>query len=367
MKKDNRKKKILWIGLAVIVLGCAVWGILSAVASYQMSRIPSLTFEDTLAYTTKNNRDAVITVGTIKDGKMTVTVYGKNASVLPTKQHTYEIGSLTKTFTASLLAKAVSEGKVDLNAPVSRYLDLPAKDYYPTLKRLVTHTSGYKEYYLEWPMAANFFSGRNSFYGISPDMLIKRVGGVTLKDRDYPFRYSNFGMAVVGQVLSAVYKTEYPALMNEYIRSDLHLEHTKITDGTGDLTGYWSWKADDAYLAAGGIMSTIGDMMSYLSLQMKEEPTYLARAHESLADVHATPSQYEKMDIRIDAVGIGWMIDTKNGIVWHNGGTSHYNSYAAFDREKQVGVVILSNLAPGYRIPATVMGVKLMKRLQNGN
>ncbi len=49
--------------------------------------------------------------------------------------------------------------------------------------------------------------------------------------------------------------------MNEYILEDLKLQHTYISDGTGDLNGYWQWKEDDAYLAAGAIISDIEDMM----------------------------------------------------------------------------------------------------------
>jgi len=56
----------------------------------------------------------------------------------------------------------------------------------------------------------------------------------------------------------------------------------------------------------------------------------------------------------------GWMIDNKNGIVWHNGATSNFNCYIGFDKENQTGVVILSNLPPDYRVPATVMRVELL-------
>jgi CubicO group peptidase (beta-lactamase class C family) len=58
------------------------------------------------------------------------------------------------------------------------------------------------------------------------------------------------------------------------------------------------------------------------------------------------------------------MIDDEHGIVWHNGGTSNFSSYMGFDPERQIAVVILANLAPGYRIPATVLGAKLLLELQ---
>ena len=57
------------------------------------------------------------------------------------------------------------------------------------------------------------------------------------------------------------------------------------------------------------------------------------------------------------------MLDHENGIVWHNDGTRNFNSYVGFEK-KQIAVVILANLAPNYRIPATVMGARLMATLQ---
>ena len=362
MKRKTKKLKWYLLGAAIALVAA---GAFFAAISHRMSLLPKMTFEQMLAYTTQDNKDAVITVGILEDSKISYTVYGNNAAVLPRQEHLYEIGSLTKTFTGALVCKAIDEGKLDPDQPISAYLDLPDKPYYPTLKRLVTHTSGYRPYYMEPQMALNFLRRRgNDFYGISPQALHGQIGKVSLQDKDYPFEYSNFGMAVVGAVLSGVYDQGYPALMNDYIAQDLGLSHTRISESTGDLSGYWQWKADDAYLPAGGLISTIGDMMRYLQLQMSGELPYLAIGQKELAAANGTAGSYASMNIHIDAQGIGWMIDRENNILWHNGGTSHFNSYAAFDKDRQLGVVILSNCAPDYRIPATVMGVRLMTALQ---
>ncbi len=58
------------------------------------------------------------------------------------------------------------------------------------------------------------------------------------------------------------------------------------------------------------------------------------------------------------------MIDNQNKVIWHNGATSNFNSYIGFDKENQVAVVILSNLSPNYRVPATVMGIELLTSLR---
>lgn len=145
------------VGIAVVAVGIAVF---YAISVHQMNLIPKMTFNDMLTYTTKNNEKAIIAVGIIQNGEMSCTLYGKDGATLTSDEYIYEIGSLTKTFTASLLFKAISEGKVNLEDSIDKYLNLPAKDYYPTIKRLITHTSGYKAYYFETQMVSNFLITR---------------------------------------------------------------------------------------------------------------------------------------------------------------------------------------------------------------
>jgi len=365
VRKNKRgKKRILKVILVIVLLIAVGIGGYSIYGSYKINQLSDMTFEDMLAYTTKDNKDAIITVGIIQNDKMTYDVYGENGIKLSPEEHIYEIGSITKTFTTSLLCKAISEGRISLNNSIDEYLNLPDKDYYPTIQRLVTHRSGYKGYYFEKPMISNFFHRINDFNGISEEMVIERLGKINLDDSDYSFKYSNFGMASLGVVLEEMYDEDYTKLMNDYIIEDFGLTNTRISDGSGDLNNYWKWSESDAYMPAGGLLSNITDMMQYVKVHMDEELDYLSMAHEVLAEVNASTVVYEKMGIRMDSFGIGWMIDDENNIIWHNGGTGNYNSYAGFDKENQIGVVILSNLSPDYRIPATVMGIEILTSLQ---
>jgi CubicO group peptidase (beta-lactamase class C family) len=326
--------------------------------------IASLSFLEMVQSTTKDNSQARITVGIIKNGTMEYAVYGENASVLPQAEYLYEIGSVTKTFTCSLLCKAIADDRVAIDDSIGDYIAPQKNRYYPTFKRLVTHTSGYKEYYFDLRDAANGKKGNgNSYYGINTGRLNAQIGNHLLVDRSYPYLYSNFGISVVGSALAAIYESDFTPLMSSFIASDLGLEHTKISDGTGDLGGYWKWNSDDAYIPAGGIVSTISDMMEYVNLHMTESIPYLALGHAAIAEINAATAQYKELGIRMDSIGIGWVLDTRNDIVWHNGGTTNFNSYVGFNKTKQVGVVVLSNLPPNSGIPAVVMGVKLMSEL----
>lgn len=355
---------MIYICAAVILVLALIVGGIMLYGKHQMGRISELSFEEILEYTTKNNSGAVITVGIVKDGETSYKVYGENNKELPSELHTYEIGSLTKTFTAALINKALQEGKIRIDSTIDNYLSLSSENQYPTIKELLTHTSGYKGFYMESPMVSNFFKGRNDFYGVTKEMILGSAAKRSKNKAGYKFRYSNYGYAVLGLVLEAVYKTDYTSLLNAFLQNELGLTATQISDKSGDLGNYWDWKADDAYLSAGAITSNISDMLLYAKGCL-EGNKYFAKCHNSLLSINASSEMYRTMGINMDEIGMAWLIDSKNGIVWHNGGTGNYNSYLGFNPRSGVAVVVLSNLAPNYRIPATVLGLKLLLELSN--
>lgn len=362
MKRKKKGLIILSVFVTSFIVGLFAYYIYG---NYKMKQIPELTFEEALEYTTKNNSNAVITVGVIKDGDVSYTVYGENGKRLPSELHTYEIGSVTKTFTSSLICKAIQEKKINLSDTIDMYLQLPEKENYPTIEQLITHTSGYKSYYFEYPMVSNFFSGKNDFCGITKEMVLTKIADIDLDDKEYSFKYSNFGYAVLGLVLEELYKEDYTALMNQYIQEELKLHNTRISDEYGDLTNYWEWKDQDSYIPAGAVISDISDMLEYVRMQIESPLAYFEKGHEPLKVIDASSESYINMGIRMDEIGMSWIIDSEKNIIWHNGGTGDYNCYVGFNTDTQTAVVILSNLPPDYRIPAIVLGVKLLLSLQS--
>ena len=105
-------------------------------------------------------------------------------------------------------------------------------------------------------------------------------------------------------------------------------------------------------------------MMLYAQLQMEEKLDHIAASHQKLAEIKAITSGNEHVKVGVDSVGAAWMIDTVHGIIWHNGGTTNYNCYLGFDRQRQIAVVVLANLPPSFRIPATVLGARILTDLQ---
>lgn len=346
----------------ILVVAVAVVISLSAYGKYRTSLIPGMTSQEILEYVLKDSEKGVITVGIIKDGEASYSVYGKDGKRLDDKLHTYEIGSLTKTITASLINMAVSEGKIDIDESVDKYIELSPKEHYPTIRELLTHTSGYKPYYIDGPMIQYHFSKNNDFYGVGDSDIIKRLEKENIVQKDHTYNYSNFGYAVLGLVLEKVYATEYTTLVNDYLHNELGMRNTKISEADGDLGNYWEWQPGDTYLAAGGLTSDIEDMLKYAQLQLDEEGAW-KNAHSPLKYFDANTQSYKDLGIRIDGTAYGWICDTESGIIWHNGGTSDYNAYLGFSTVDDTAVVVLSNLSPDYRIPATVLGRKIIGEL----
>ena len=200
----------------------------------------------------------------------------------------------------------------------------------------------------------------NDFYGISREQILDRVKKVNIEDKDYPFAYSNFGISVLGLVLEKIYNDDFTNLLNEYIESQLGLTDTKVAKQSGNLNGYWKWKENDGYVPAGSIISNIKDMADYLNTYMAGSLTYAEETYRQIKGINATTSAYQMMNIRMDSVGMTWMLDDINGIVWHNGATTNFNSYMGFTKDRSRGVVILSNLSPNEKISMTVLGARIL-------
>lgn len=331
----------------------------------QLEKLQHMSFQQMIEYTTLEEGDAVITVGIIKDGKTSYTVYGKDGRILPQTEELYEIGSLTKTFDGALICKAVGEGKIQLEDTIDKYLELPKKDYYPTIKDLVTHTSGYKSFYLESEMIKNHLSGRNDMYGISKEKLWNRISKTNLKEEEHAFCYSNFGMAVIGMVLENVYGQDYTRLMNNYVQDELNLKHTSVSMGKDHGRNFWDWKSGDAYMPAGAMISNISDMLAYAQMQMDETPKYLGMGHQIIKEINVNNYLYTKMGLHADRIGVNWMYDRTNEVYWHSGDTTNYSSYLCFNPQKETAVVILSNQKPSDKIPAAVMGIRLYQEIMS--
>lgn len=300
----------------------------------------------------------------------------------------FEIGSISKVFTALLLADMVKRGEVALTDPISKYLPADAKvpernGRAITLEDLATHTSGLPR------MPSNFApkdpSNPYADYGL--DRLTQFLASYTLtRDPGAQYEYSNLGGGLLGTVLARRAGMSYDALLEARITGPLGMKHTRLTlspdmkarmatghNGQLIATPNWDFPADTSTLGgAGGLRSTVNDMLLFLAANMQalaankdgakpasggtaassgavtakasgvatNAPASLLAAMASLP-VNLRPTGHPRLD-----VGLGWHIvktPTDREIVWHNGGTGGFRSYLGIDRVNGLGVVLLSN------------------------
>ena len=228
MKKVS---KVLICIFCVLFIAAIIYCVFKVI---QLDKLSNMSSEEMLEVLTKENSNVKVSIGVLKDGKSSFRILGQNMKEEENVSYDYEIGSISKTFLALMMSEAISEGKINIEDNISKYLDLESDIYYPTIKRLLTHTSGYSSYYFDSQMIDNRLSGANDFYNISKSKMLDKVKSVYLKDKDYKFNYSNFGISVLGQVLEKVYNKDYTSLMSEYIKENLKLENTSVATCKGN-------------------------------------------------------------------------------------------------------------------------------------
>ena len=312
---------------------------------------------------TKGIKNARVTVGIVHNGDMSFDVYGENGRILPNREYTYDIGSISKAITGHLFARAIHEDKLtlaDLDESIDLFLNLPSKSYYPTIRRLLTHTSGYKYQYADFlpPRSSPF---ENPFYGVTREIMMHHVKTIDLENKDYPFEYSNFGFAVAGLVLEKLFDEEYASLVNGYFQNS-GLNNTRVGDGSGNLSYHYDWNKGNPYIAAGGIVSTVTDLMKFAQIQMDPAQPYVNYAQKIWVENIDMGFDYSGLGIHVDAMGLGWQIDRDNNIILHGGSVDTFETYLGFDKTQGIAVVVLSNIRS--RIPSWVIGSQIFKELR---
>lgn len=265
-------------------------------------------------------------------------------------EHTiYEIGSVSKVFTAILLAQQVTEGAVALDDPISQHLPkdvnvpvMGSKEI--TLGNLSDHTSGLPR------LPQNFMPTNpdNPYADYSVDQLYSSISTYEpTRKVGAEYEYSNLAQGLLGHLLALNEGVSYEELMIENIASPLGMGETKIVldqamrdnlaigHNQGAETDNW----DIPTLAgAGAIRSSTADMLKFLSANLGISESPIQPAMELTHQVrHSKASGM--------SVGLGWHFKKgKSGdVLWHNGGTGGYRAFAGFVREIGKGVVVLTN------------------------
>ena len=296
-----------------------------------------------------------IVVGVVDSAGSRYFAYGRTAvdGGVPVDERTvYEIGSLTKAFTGVLLADMAVRGDVALDDPVRRFLPdsvhVPGTDSQPiTLRLLSAQRSGLPR------MPGNFAPGdpANPYADYDAGRLYAFLNGHTLtRAPGATYEYSNVGVGLLGFALARRAGTTYEALVSRRILTPLGMTGTMITlsdaararlaQGSTDGRTAANWDMD-ALAGAGALRSTAEDMTKFLAAAMGLRRTPLDSAFRLAAE-----PQFDAGPGGMMRIGLGWHVLQGAGgvrIVWHNGGTGGYHSWAGYDPARRAGVVVLTN------------------------
>ena len=242
------------------------------------------TKEDTIKKFAKDKKIPCISVGIIhKDGNTKEFHYGqikKESGITPTSDTIYEIGSMTKTFTAILTVKLQEEGLLSLDDPITKYLpDFAGTDFDKnkiTLYHLITHTSGIVDTQTEYSkniFAIIFRKNRDlvfpPMFKYSTSEFLEEISKIKLKDNTgITTRYSNMGVGLVGKILERITDSTYENLIKNYTCNKLEMSDTGITllDQHKDklATGYFSTGKEAEPIDIPAVMSAEAFVLQHL-------------------------------------------------------------------------------------------------------
>lgn len=324
----------------------------------------------------KSNKVPGISVGLIKDSEEFFN-YGqikKDSKIVPTKDTVFEIGSMTKTFTAMLAARLQSEEVLSLDEKISKYLpELENSEFEKknvTLHHLLTHTSGISEFSVT-TFASQIFSivstGKSKIaeYSYPAEEFLKYCS--TLKLKHAPgttFLYSNIGFGLAGKIMEKLTDKNYDALVREYICNALDMKDTGINileshkenlstgySFRGKPAEYWQVPAIEA---AGSLRSTASDMIKFLKANLGLTETKLSSVFVHCKSTKSTPKIplsmkffTKSMGISLSAFRFGWFVFPQEtfDVIGHDGGTEGFTSFMGMNLDNGSGVVILTNKA----------------------
>ncbi len=295
-----------------------------------------------------------IVVGLYEGGRTEVYGFGKGpGNRAPDASTLFEIGSVTKVFTALMLADSVQRGELTYETNLADLLPpgvtAPTKDKRTiTLGMLATHTSGLPN---TPPSLVRHEDAPNPYakYGEEQlyDDLIRAPLLGTPGDK---VAYSNFGVGVLGFVLGRKLGSTYQLVLEGRLLQPLGLGSTflnvpdaaKVRRATGtnpDLrpVPYWYF---DALAGAGALVSDAHDMLSLID----DEMDAASNSHGPLRQAMKLTQAPQLERPEADNEGLGWQIDSA-GRFWHNGQTGGFHVFVGFEPKTRRGVVLLATTA----------------------
>lgn len=279
----------------------------------------------------------------------------------PTPQTLFFIGSLTKSITALAVMQLVADGKIDLDAPVQRYLpwfrvaDAQASAQI-TVRHLLNQTSGLSEASGRIPLVD---------FDASPDATERQARALATQTLKHPvgsaFEYSNANYNLLGLIIEAAGGESYTDNIQNHIFTPLDMRRSTTSPDTakqnGLATGHRYWfsvpvaapglSVPHGSLPSGQIISCTEDMARYMIALLNGgcygEAQILSPA--GIDELLHGVAEFTQMGMSFGKYGMGWFVDEIGGTktAWHTGIVPNFFSYMALLPEHKQGVILLFN------------------------
>ena len=270
----------------------------------------------------------------------------------PYDEHTaFEIGSISKTMTAALLAELIARGDVALNNPIAKLLSpgttVPSfGGRQITIADIVTHTSGLPSIPPQWHLT----DMNNPYAALTERDLLGALAATKLtRAPGSQWEYSNFAMMVLSNAIAKRSGKDFETLLREHLLAPLGMNDTyiarrpsQVRAAQGHLSNAapaapWDFPVDMA--GVGGVRATLPDMVRYVEAQL------------GLRDSAMTPAfartQAQVANVGGHRMGMNWFLASSSGhaFVVHEGGTGGFSALVVLEPATRRGTVLLSDTA----------------------
>ena len=279
----------------------------------------------------------------------------------PSPQTPFVLGSTTKSFTALAVMQLVEAGKIDLDAPVQRYLPWfrvadPQASAEITVHHLLNQTSGLS-LLSGWIPLADFYDSpgatERQARALSALALSRPVGSA--------LEYSNMNYNLLGLIIEAASGESYSTYIQNHIFAPLGMSHSYTTQAEAKQNGlavghqYWfafpiavpNLPVPRGSLPSGQLISSSEDMAHYLIAHLNggRYGNVQILSGAGIDELHRGTAEASEMGVSLGKYGMGWFDGSigQTRILWHNGTVPDFASYMALLPEQKKGVVILVN------------------------
>lgn len=320
----------------------------------------------------ENTRHIGLSIALIDGAKTSFYNYGetnKGNKTLPTENSLYEIGSITKTFTAEVATKLMLDNNISADTPINHLLPADFKQMSfqgqkIELKHLFDHTSGL-------PRVPDDFESYEGFEISNPygnydyEKLLNFLNNYSLtRVPGTEYEYSNLGYLLLSTIIEYQSDVSLANHIESFITEPLgmnntHMNMSRIVDSNPNVMGaydengihsrYWTWSI---WEGIGGQYSNLVDLERFVRAHFNS-----FNSNEELKEVIAINTT-ESYSNELFSVGRAWHIVKSNGneIINHAGGTGGFGSVVLIEPHKEKAIIVLAN---NFNSAATLQEISL--------